>query len=245
MAKPQESYPESATLGAEKAATNGEGQSAIEAALAEHGEDLAGAIEGMDDLEGVVETAIIVAASANNEEVEHITDSTANLVEALDGLTTEEAATLATALGDTADDVADSLETVVRIQQEGHLDDLVRIATAFADALSPEEVEELATTLETNGTDLVEALDVVLELQREDHLEDLVALATTLSTLEIDEDTVTGLNTVLAAVGEAERHSEPVGLLGALGALRTPDARAGLGYLVAILKAQGRRLRGR
>jgi len=182
MAEPTDSYPESATLGAEKAATNGE--------------DPGAAVDGTDELADILETAILVAATADDEDVAYLTDSSVNLVEAVDGLTTEEAAALATTLGDSADDVADSLEAVI-------------------------------------------------ELQREGHLEDLVDLATTLSALEIDADTARGLNTVLAAVGEAERTAEPVGLLGAVGALRTADGRAGLGYLVAILKAQGRRLRGR
>jgi uncharacterized protein YjgD (DUF1641 family) len=121
----------------------------------------------------------------------------------------------------------------------------VTLATAFSGSLSPDEVEELATMLEENGTELVEALDVVLDLQREGQLGDLVDLAKTLSVLDIDEDTARGLNHLLGAVGEAQRDSEPVGLFGLVRQLGSRDARAGLGYIVAILRAQGRRLRGR
>jgi uncharacterized protein YjgD (DUF1641 family) len=243
MAKPQESYPETATNGTRK--RDADGRAALEAALDAHGEELAGVVEGTDELGGVLTTAILVAASADEAELDHITSSTANLVEAADGLSTDGAAALAGELGDNADDLAATLETVLALQREGHLDDLVTVATAFAESLSPEEVEELATMLEDNGTEIVEALDVVLDLQREGHLEDLVGLAKTLSVLEIDEDAARGLNNVLGAVGEAQRDSEPVGLLGTVRQLGNRDARAGLGYLVAILKAQGRRLRER
>ena len=167
-----------------------------------------------------------------------------NLVEAVDGLSTEEMAALATAVGEDADDLAAALETVLALQREGHLDDLVTVATAFSESLSPSEVEELAEMVERDGPDIVAALDTVIELQREGDLNALVDLAGTLSVLEVDADTARGLNTALAALGEAERESEPVGLLGAIRQLGGRDARAGLGYLVAVLKAKGRRLRG-
>ena len=254
MAEPTQSYPDEATNGATANAggdgatkddgkTRKDGEAALHDALDEHGDDLAAAIERSDEVGDLLETAVLVVASADDEEVEYVTQSTANLVAAADGLSTDGAAALAADLGENADDLADALDTVVTLQREGHLDDLVTIAASFSESLSPAEIEEFATLLEANGAETVEALDVVLDLQREGHLEDLVDLATTLSTLEIDPETARGLNTVLGAVGEAERESEPVGLFGALGELRSRDARSGLGYLVALLKAQGRRLR--
>jgi uncharacterized protein YjgD (DUF1641 family) len=245
MAKPQKSYPGSATNGARKEAIDEDGDAALRQALAAHGDDLAAAVDRTDDLEGVLTTAILVASTADEDELDHVTSSAANLVRAADGLTTEGAASLATQVGDSADDLAASLDTVTELQREGHLDDLVTIATAFAESLSPEEVEELATVLEENGTDVVEALDVVLELQREGHLADLVETAKVISTLEIDETTARGLNDFFAAVGDAQRESEPIGPLEMLRGLTSRDARAGMGYLLAILKAQGRRLRRR
>ncbi|WP_135819635.1 DUF1641 domain-containing protein [Halostella litorea] len=243
MAEPRDAYPETATKGGRDEGGDAEGEAALRAALAEHGEDLAGVVGTTDEIDDLLTTAILVIASADDEEVQHVTESTANLVKAADGLSTDGAADLAAELGDSADDLAVTLDTVLELQRAGHLDDLVTIATAFSESLSPGEVEELATTLEDNGDELVGALDVVLELQREDQLEDLVTLAKTFSAIEADADTVRGLNTVLAAVGEAERESEPVGVLGLFRKLRGRDARAGLGYLVSLLKAQGRRLR--
>lgn len=246
MAKPSESYPESATHGARNGAgSDGEGEAALRAALDDHGDELAGVVERTDELEELLTTAILVAASADEDDLAHITDSTANAVAAADGLTTEAAAELAAQVGDNGDELSSTLETLLELERDGHTDDLVRIATAFAGSLSAGEVEELATMLEDNGSDIVEAVDVLLDLTREDHLEDLVATAKTLSALQLEPAAVEGANTVLAAVGDAQRDSEPVSLFGMVRGLRSADARAGLGYLLAILKSQGRRLRGR
>lgn len=243
MAKPQDTYPETATNGAWK--TTNDNGATLQEALTAHGDDLAGIIESTDELDEVLTTAILIAASADESELDHITSSTANLIEAADGLSTEEAAALATDVGENADGLSASLDTVLDLQREGHLDDLVTVVSAFTESLSPDEVEELSMMLEDDGSEIVEALDIVLDLQRDGHLEDVAGLAKTLSVLEIDEDAVQGLNTVLAAVGEAQRDSEPIGLLGMVRQLGSRDARAGLGYLVAILKAQGRRFRNR
>jgi uncharacterized protein YjgD (DUF1641 family) len=238
MAKPTDTYPETATLGGREE-SNEAGEAELREALAAHGGSLAAAVERTDELDNALATAILVAASADDEEVDRVTNSAANLVTAADGLTTDGAAALADTVGENADDLLGSLDTVLELQRDGKLDDLATLAGA----LSAEEVAALSTMVEEDGEDLVAALDAALELQRTGALADLVALGQTFSALDVDEDTARGLNGVLGAVGEAQRESEPVGLLGAVGALRTRDARAGLGYLVAILKAQGRRLR--
>lgn len=196
MAEPRESYPETATNAARKAAGDVDGEAALREALAANGDELAAVVDSADELQDVLATAVLIVASADEAELDHVTESTANLVAAADGLSTEAAAALATDVGENADDLS-------------------------------------------------AALDTVLELQREGHLDDLVDLAKTLSALDVEPETVAGLNDVLAAVGEARRDPEPVGLLGLLGGLRSRDARAGLGYLVALLKAQGRRVRER
>jgi len=193
MAEPTDSYPDAAT-NAGRPRESGDGEAALREALDVHGEDLAAALERNEEVQDLLETAILVAATADEDEIQHLTESTANLVNAAEGLSTEAAADLAGDIGE-------------------------------------------------RGDDLAEALAVVLELQREGHLDDLVELAKTLSALDLDPETVSGLNTVLGAVGEAEREHEPVGVLGMLRGLRSRDARAGLGYLLALLKAQGRRVR--
>jgi uncharacterized protein YjgD (DUF1641 family) len=254
MAEPTDSYPEDATLGA-RSKTNGAGgergdgdragEKQIREVLDVHGEDLAAAIDRTDEAADLVETAIIILASADDEEIDHLTESIGNLVDAADGLSTEEAAALATSVGENGDDLSATVDTLLEFQQAGRLDDFATIAGAFSESLSPEEVEELASMLEENGAETVEALDVVLDLHREGQLDDLVDLAKVVSTLEIDADTAAGMNTFLGAIGEAQRESEPVGLFGFVSGLRSRDARAGLGYLLALLKAQGRRVRER
>lgn len=247
MAEPTDAYPTEATNAAAKARTNGQGRAAIEDTLDEHGEDLATALDQVDHLEDLLTTTVIVLASADEAEVDTVTDSAANLVQAADNLTTDGAVDLAEELGESADDLTETLEAVMDLQRRGHLDDFVAIAGAFAESLSPGEVEELAGMLEDNGGDLVEALDVVLELQREGDLQGLVDLAKAFSALEVDPETVEGLNTVLGAVGDAQadHDAEETSLVGTLWDLRSGDAVAGLNYLVTLLKAQGRRLRGR
>jgi uncharacterized protein YjgD (DUF1641 family) len=194
MAEPTDDYPAAATRGGRERAT-GDGEAALREALDVHGEELAAAIERSDEVADLFETAILTVATADEAEIENVTEGAANLIRAADGLSTAGAAAL-------AEDVGDS------------------------------------------GEDLAEALELLLELQREGHLDDLVDLAKTLSAIEVDDEAVEGLNTVLGAIGEAERENEPVGMLGMVRGLRSRDARAGLGYLLAVLRAQGRRVRG-
>lgn len=242
MAKPQESYPETATNGNEAREQADDGEAALRAVLAEGDSAI-----DTDELSDILTTAILIAASADETEIDHITESTANLIEAADGLTTAETAELAHEVGANADELSATLETVLELERDGHLDDLVTITTAFSGALSPSEITDLATMLDENGSELVETLDILLDLQREEHLEDLIDIVKPLSALEVEQETVEGLNTVLGAVGETQtqvqRESHPDGLVAMLTALWSRDARAGLGYVISLLKALGRRVR--
>lgn len=207
MAEPADTYPDDATKGgspgrdghrdsAGQSPERVDGEAQIRAALDAHGDDLAAALDQTDHAADIVETAIIVVANADEEDLDAIAESTGNAVAAADGLTTDEAAALAEELGE-------------------------------------------------NAEDLAAVLDALLELQRAGQLDDLLELAKAVSTLDVDEDTTAGLNGVLGAVGEAQRTAEPVGIVGLVRGLTSRDARAGLGYLLALLKAQGRRVRRR
>ena len=249
MAEPQESYPETATNRARKngvdsdSESGSEGQSAVDDALAANGERLAAVLDHSDDFENALETAILVIATADEEELDALTDSASNIIAAADGLSTDGAAELATDLGENADALSESLDTVVTLQRDGHLDDLVALATAFTGSLSTAESDRLSALLAENGPELVEALEAVLELQADGQLEDLLETAATLSALDVDEEAVRAMNDLLGAVGEARHTSEPVGLRGTVRALTGRDLRASLGYLLAVLRALGRRLR--
>lgn len=192
MADRTESVPESATLGGKDDVDSGE--AALRAALDEHGDELATVVDSTDELQELISTALLVVASAEDEEIDYATDTVVHLYQAVDGLATEDAATLAGDVGE-------------------------------------------------NAEDLSAALDALVELNREGNLDEFVELATQLSALELDPDAVAGMNTLLAAVGDAQQESEPLGFIDAVGELWSRDARAGLGYLVTVLKAVGRRHR--
>ncbi|WP_231182854.1 DUF1641 domain-containing protein [Haladaptatus sp. DYF46] len=192
MAKPTTGVPDDA-LNVEPERPQ-EGEEALRAVLEAYGGDYADAAEYTEELENVIETAILVIASADERDVDNVTQSLVTLVEAADGLSTEGTVALAEGVGE-------------------------------------------------NGEDLAEALESVLELQRDGRLDDLIEMAGTLSALEINETTVDGLNRLFRAIDEAERETKPVGAFGFLRSLSGDDVRAGIGYLLAIVRAQGRRLR--
>ncbi|RRJ29570.1 DUF1641 domain-containing protein [Halocatena pleomorpha] len=220
-----------------------EGTEALRAVLEEYGSDYAAAAEYTDELEDILETAVLVLASADDEEVEYVTDSVVTLIEAADAVSTDGTVALADGVSENASELTELLETVGRLQRQGHVDTFVAITETLSTSLTEEEAEELAVVLGENGSEVTAAIDSMMELQREGHLDDLVELSKTLSALEIDESTVTGLNRVLNAVGEAEHDPEPIGLYGSVRSLTRRDVRTSLGYLMNVLKAQGRRLR--
>lgn len=168
------------------------GEAAVRAALAEHGEDVAAAIERTDELSELLDLVILTVASADEAEVDHVTEVLANLIGAVDGLSTEGAVALAEAVGE-------------------------------------------------DGDALATALAAVAELEREGQLAALIELAGLVAAVDVDEGAIAGLDRFAGAVSDAEAAAEPVGPLGLLAALRAPDVRAGLGYLLALLRGLGRR----
>lgn len=178
--------------GAEEAgdAADGVGEEAIRAAIAEHGEDVAAAIDRTDEIKEIVDLAILTIASADDDEVDHVTDSIANLVMAADGLSTEGSVALAEAVGESGEELTRALEMVVRLEREGKLDGLFELAEAMSAAT-------------------------------------------------VDDGAVSGLDRFAGAVSAAEERAEPVGVLGFLRGVRSREGRAGLGYLLAILRALG------
>ena len=139
------------------------GEEAIRAAIAEHGEDVASAIEHTDEIGEVLDLAILTIASADDDEVDYVTDSIVNLVQAADGLSTEGSVALAEAVGESGEELTHALEMVVRLA---------------------------------------------------------------------------------GAVGAAEQDAEPVGVLGFVRGATSAEGRAGLGYLLEVLRALGRGGRG-
>jgi len=112
--------------------------------------------------------------------------------------------------------IAESLETLVRLQETGTLDDLVGVADALA-LLSAAMDDEMVTTLASTGARLGEVADTAA-----------------------DEDVARGLESTLAAVGEAtEAEPERLGVVGLARAMRDPQVQTGMGFLVAVARALG------
>jgi len=176
MAEPTEGYPAEATNAAAKARTNGEGQAALEETIDRHGEDLAEVLDEIEHLDDLLTTAIIVLASVDEQEVEHVTDSASNLVTAADGLSTEEVADLAADLGEDADDLAAALDVVLELQREGNLEGLVNLAKAFSELeVDPDAVDGLNALLGAVGdaqreTEPESLLDTLKKLRSADAL---------------------------------------------------------------------------
>jgi uncharacterized protein YjgD (DUF1641 family) len=112
--------------------------------------------------------------------------------------------------------LADSLETLARLQESGTLDDLAGFADLAALATAAMD-DEMVMELSKTGSRLGELADTAAE-----------------------DDVARGLESTLAAVGDAQAaEPEPVGLVGLLRAVRDPEVQAGLGFLVALAGALG------
>lgn len=172
------------------------GAAALRAAVDDHGEDIAALVEQSDRVKDLIDTTVLVLASAEDDDVAYLADAIGDLVRTADAASTEETVALAEFVGENGEDAAATLEKVVELDRAGTLDDLLE-------------------------------------------------LGETLSALDVDEESVGTLNRLLDAVETAEEEAEPVGPLGALRSLRGRDARAGLGFLVSLLRATGRTLVGR
>jgi uncharacterized protein YjgD (DUF1641 family) len=131
MAEPTSSHPEDATLGGASAETE-PGERALREALGKHGDRLAEAVEATDDVDDLLATAILIVASADEAEVANVTESLGALVEAGDGLLTDDTADLATTVGENAADLDDALALLLDLQQSGDLEDLLETARVLA-----------------------------------------------------------------------------------------------------------------
>lgn len=172
-------------------AEEGVGEAALRDALAEHGEAIAGALEHTDEFSEIIDLAILTIACADDEEVEEVTASIVNLIQAVDSLATD--------------------ETVA-----------------------------LAGVVSENGRALSRTLERVVRLDEQDALEPLLDLAEAVSSVNLDDDATAGLDRFAAALSAAETDAQPVGPFRFLRGLLTSEGRAGLGYLLAVLKALGR-----
>jgi uncharacterized protein YjgD (DUF1641 family) len=186
---------------------------ALESAVADHPEVVARLLAQLDA------TDELLAVLEDGANVSSVVADDAPPADAGDGTAGREA--VDAVLAEEGDDLAAALATLADLQRTGTLDELVGLTDAVTlgtAALDDEMVVSLART----GAALGEVADVAG-----------------------DPDTARGVRTLLGALGDATDAAEirPVGPLGLVRSLWNADVRVGLGYLVAVARHLGRRLR--
>ncbi|MFB6185011.1 MAG: DUF1641 domain-containing protein [Haloarculaceae archaeon] len=193
----------------------------LEALVAENPAEVALFLERLGLVNDLLDTAELATAAMDDRMVQELTATASNLGAAADGAATDDLAKLGESTGENAADLADAIEGMARLQRSGTLDDLLALADAVAlgsAALDDEMVTQLAAT----GSRLGELADVAA-----------------------DDDVADTLETLLEALGEAgDEEPTTVGALGLLGALRDPEVKRGMGFLVAVARALGRDVSG-
>ncbi|SER88925.1 DUF1641 domain-containing protein [Natrinema salaciae] len=213
-----ESEPETETGAANE--TAGAGGPALEELVAENPEEVAQFIERLGVVNDLLDTADLATAAMDDRMVEELAGTATNLGAAADGLATPDAARLGEATGENAADLADAIETLARLQRSGTLDDLLAMADLVALASNAMD-DDMVTDLAATGTKLGEVADTAA-----------------------DDDVARTLESLLEAVGEASAEpTKPLGVRGLVRALRDLDVRRGLGFVFAVARETGRRLR--
>jgi len=187
-------------------------------AIEENPEAVATFVERLDAVNELLEVLELGTDALDDDMAVSLAGTAATLGESADGLATEETVTLAESVGENGESLGQALETLAALQEQGTLDDLVELAevvSLLTDALD----DDMAVSLAGTGASLGELADSAAE-----------------------EDTRDGLSTVLGAVGDAQSGDvSRVGTLGLLRATRDEEVQAGLGYLVLLARALGRR----
>lgn len=194
-----------------------ESRDALEAAIAENPEEVADFVDHLDLVNELLDATELVTVAADDQMVADTTSTAATLAEAADGLSTEETVALSESVGENGDELTEALETLIRLQRSGTLDELANLAEVVP-LLSGAMDDEMVTNLARSGTALGEVADTATE-----------------------PETAEGLQNMLSAVGEAnEEPPEQVGLVGLVKAIRDPEVQQGLGFVLALARALGR-----
>lgn len=195
----------------------GDETQALEAAIAENPEEVAAFVRRLGLVNELLDATDLATSAMDDEMVTRLAGTSSLLVESADGLATPETASLAASVGDDAAEIESALETLVRLERAGTLEELADVAdaaTLLTAALDDEMVMRLART----GSSLGEVAETASE-----------------------PETARGVQTLLRAVGEAnDGVHEPAGAMGLVRSLRDPDVRRGMGFLLAVAREIGR-----
>lgn len=193
-------------------------EDALARAIAENPEAVATLVRRLDAVNDLLDVVDLGTAALDDEMVATLAADADLLGEAADGLATRETVHLAETAGASGDDLGAALDTLVRLERSGTLDDLAELAEVVSLATAAAD-DEMVATLAGTGESLGELADVASK-----------------------PETVRGLEAMLDAVGEAsdaEDPPDPVGAWGLLAATRDPDVKRGLGFLVAVARSLG------
>jgi uncharacterized protein YjgD (DUF1641 family) len=187
-------------------------------AIEDNPEAVATFVERLDAVNELLEVLELGTDALDDDMAVSLAGTAATLGESADGLATDETVALAESVGDNGESLGEALETLAALQEQGTLDDLVELAEVVSllrDALD----DDMAVSLAGTGASLGELADSAAE-----------------------EGTRDGLATVLDAVGDAQSEEvSRVGTLGLVRATRDEEVQAGLGYLIVLARALGRR----
>lgn len=172
-------------------------------------------------LNELLDVAELGRDALDDEMVAALAKTGGELGAAADAAATPETTALADSVGRHGDDLGQALETVARLQRNGTLDELAALADVLP-LLTGALDDEMVVTLARAGGNLGEVADAAS-----------------------DPDTVRGLTAAMDAISEASDPSEPparLGTIGLLRALRDPDVKRGMGFMVAVAGALGEEL---
>lgn len=189
---------------------------ALEEAIAENPEEVVAFVERLGLVNDLLDTTSLATAALDDRMVQELSSTSSLLLESADGLATPETARLAGSVGENAADLEAALETLVRLQRAGTLDELAQLADGLTLATAALD-DEMVQTLARTGSRLGEVVDTAAE-----------------------PETARGIERALRAVGEAEASEPaPLGAVGLVRALRDEEVRRGMGFLVALARGLG------
>ena len=188
----------------------------VREAIADNPETVAALLEQSGQLSTLLDALALVEDSLDDEMVESLAGDATTLGLAATELADNGTVELGAAVGENGDELAAAVRRVAVLQRTGTLDRLTEVADAVAlltDAMDDEMIETVAAT----GTSLGELADTAT-----------------------DDEVNRGIVRMLEGVGAAgSAEAEPVGPISLLGALRDPEVKAGMGYLVAVARGIG------
>lgn len=185
-------------------------------AVEQNPEEVAKLIERLGLVNELLDAAEFLTAAADDEMVAETVGMTALLGEAADGMATPETAAMAGTVGENAATLDSAMESLIRLEESGSLEDLVEMGEALSFLVAAMDDEMIASATRLAGT-LGELGDAT------------------------NDPAVTGtLNAMITSLGEAaDGEPEQVGMVGMLRAMRKPEVQTGLGFLLGVAEELG------